>query len=105
MSVYDFQNFKNSNFGEDIVYTAKDTSAVTIKAVVFRNGAQKQTIRTGAPSFFYPIIVELDREDISSVTENEDKITCDDANGQSKQYRVSKILASDAGCLKLGLGL
>jgi hypothetical protein len=105
MSVYDFTIFKNSAFAETIVYTPSGGSPVSIKAVVFRHGAQKIDVRGGIPTQHYPVIVEIDRNDIASVMPQEDKITCLDICGVSKEFRVSKVLYSDVGCFKLGLGL
>ena len=103
MSVYDFTSFKNSSFGETISYTPSGGTATSFKAVVFRRGAEKLNIQNGIPSQHYPIVVELDTADVASVKVQEDKITCTDLNGVSKEFRVSKIMYSDAGCFKLGL--
>jgi hypothetical protein len=103
LSVYDFSIFKNSSFGETISYTPSGSTARSIKAVVFRRGAEKLSIPSGIPTQQYPIVVEIDATDITSVKEKEDKINCADFNGVLKEYRVSKILYADAGCFKLGL--
>ena len=103
MSVYDFTSFKNSSFGETISYTPSGGTAKSFRAVVFRRGAEKLSIQNGIPSQHYPVVVELDTADIASVKVQEDIITCADLNGTSKQFRVSKIMYSDAGCFKLGL--
>ena len=105
MSVYDFEAFKNSSFAETITYTPSGSAAVSISAVVLRHGAQKLNNPGGISNQFYPIVIEIDRTDIATVTLQKDKVTCNDANGESKDFRVSKILYSDAGCFKLGLGL
>lgn len=105
MSVYDFKTFKNSPFGESISYTPSGDVSKTINAVVFRQGPKQISAQRGGEVQYYPLTIEIDRSDIATVTENEDKITCPDVNGASKTYRVSKILASDEGCFKLGLGI
>lgn len=105
MSVYDFSPFKNSNFAEPITYTAAGAQPLQINAVVFRHGAQKIDPRNSAPFQCYPIIIELDRNDITTIVPQEDKVSCSDACGVTKEYRVSKVLYSDAGCFKIGLGI
>lgn len=106
MSIYNFSRFKNSKFGETITYTSSGASPFEISAVVFRNSGLKK-ISGGRSTEIqqYPVTVELDTADIATVTVNEDKISCRDINGQLKTYRVSRIIYSDAGCFKLGLGL
>jgi hypothetical protein len=103
MSVYDFSDFKNSDFGESISYTASGAAAATIKAVVFRRGAEKLSIPGGIPTQQYPLVVEIDPVDVPVVTVQKDAVTCTDFNGTSRTFRVSKILYSDPGCFKLGL--
>lgn len=105
MSIYDFATFKNSSFGETISYTPSGGVAANISAVVFRKGEQKITGKMGdQTAMYYPVVIEVDREDIDSVTVNEDIVSCDDVNGEAKSFRVRAILSSDAGCFKLGLG-
>jgi hypothetical protein len=103
-SVYDFSIFKNSSFGETVVYTPSGGAAVSIKACVFRRGLQKLDPRNSAPIPYYPVVVEVDTVDVPTVTVNEDKISCPDATGVTREFRVSKILYSDEGCFKLGMG-
>lgn len=105
MGIYDFSSFKNSSLAETVSYTPSGGSAKPIKAVVFRQGSKQVGGARGAEIQYYPVVVEIDRVDVPIVVENEDKIVCLDANGTSKSFRVSKILSSDPGCFKLGLGL
>lgn len=103
MSVYDFSTFKNSSFSEPITYTVSGGSPISIRAVVFRK--QPGTINAKADSSIvvYPVVAEIDRADVPVVTELEDSIVCNDITGESKTFRVKKILYSDEGCFKLGL--
>jgi hypothetical protein len=103
VSVYDFTAFKNSAFAESITYTATGQAAKVIKAVVFRKQAGTISAKSDVPIVYYPIVVEIDRTDITTVTENEDSIVCNDVAGSLKTFRVKKIIYSDAGCFKLGL--
>jgi hypothetical protein len=103
MSIYDFAAFKNSPFGESITYTSVGQTAKVINAVVFRNQSKKSDGKSDVPIVYYPIVVEIDRTDITTVTENEDSIVCNDIAGELKTFRVRKVIYSDAGCFKLGL--
>ena len=103
MSVYDFSPFKNSPLSEPITYTSVGQAAKTIDAVVFRNQSKTVSGKSDVPVIYFPIVVEVDRTDIALVTENEDIITCPDITGESKSFRVRKIIYSDPGCFKLGL--
>jgi hypothetical protein len=103
VSVYDFTDFKNSDFGESISYTPSGGAAATIKACVFRRGSDKASPPGGIPTQVYPLVIEIDPVDVPIVTVQKDAVTCTDFNGTSRTFRVAKILYSDPGCFKLGL--
>lgn len=103
MSVYDFAVFKNSAFSELITYTPSGGAAVQIRAVVFRKQPGTSNAKADQPIVMYPLVIEIDRNDISSVKEQEDAVSCADMNGVVKSFRVKKVMYSDAGCFKLGL--
>ena len=62
MSVYNFSSFKNSAFSEEIVYTPSGGAAVTIRAVVFRQGAKAINAKSDFSIQHHPIVIEIDRE-------------------------------------------
>ena len=103
MSIYEFDLFKNSDFGETIIYTPKGGSPVSISAVIIRMGLAKSQLRSAEnPVQFYPYHVYVDRTNIATIT-TEDTIVMTDVNGTSKTFRVQAILASDPGAFKLGV--
>lgn len=105
MSLYDFATFKNSSFGESVVYTPSGGSPATIKAVVFRREPRPLTspVRSDIQVQVFNYRVMVDRNDVATVTENADKVEMKDMTGTTKTFRVQKILASDEGCYTLGV--
>lgn len=103
MSVYDFGVFKTSAFSEEIVYTPSGGAAVTIRAVVFRQGAKSINAKADFSIQHHPIVIELDREDVATITEMKDTVQCADIAGTVKTFAVRKVIYSDAGCFKIGL--
>jgi hypothetical protein len=103
MLVYDFTTFKNSAFSEEIVYTPSGGMATTIRAVVFRQGAKGINAKADFNIQHFPIIVEIDRTDIATITEMKDTVRCADINGTVKDFAVRKLIYSDSGCFKIGL--
>lgn len=97
-----------SPFIETISYIIPSGTSKSISAIVNRKQQSNTSFRKMTSNFMiYPLEILVKKSDISTVTENKDKVSALNKKGQTKNYLVKEIVNSDhetwtLGCVEIG---